>query len=269
MKLQNYFFLLTLLGIIGCSKSNTDKMSAPEMNNNQNLFYQIKTYTFDNEAQATLTESFVKNAYIPALKRQNITNIGVFKTRLTDKDTVNKLYILLPLKSITQVLSIEESLKTDMAYKNAGKEFLQAPYNKSPYRRIESTILKPFERMPFLKPSPLTGPRANRIYELRSYESASEEIHENKVDMFNAGGEVALFEKLGFNAVFYGQIVSGSKMPNLMYMTTFENQTSRDAHWKAFGEAPEWNVMKSLPKYQNNVSHIDIMYLYPTEYSDY
>jgi len=87
--------------------------------------------------------------------------------------------------------------------------------------------------------------------------------------MFNAGGEVKLFDKLEFNAVFYGEVISGPNMPNLMYMTTFSDQESRDAHWDSFREAPEWEKLKSLSKYQHNVSHIDILFLYPTEYSDY
>ena len=87
--------------------------------------------------------------------------------------------------------------------------------------------------------------------------------------MFNDGGEIKLFDKLNFNAVFYSEVISGPKMPNLMYMTTFSNQESRDAHWKSFVDAPEWKEMSSVPKYQNNVSHIDRIFLYPTEYSDY
>ncbi|MCB0471658.1 MAG: NIPSNAP family protein, partial [Flavobacteriaceae bacterium] len=58
-------------------------------------------------------------------------------------------------------------------------------------------------------------------------------------------------------------------MPNLMYMTTFINQEDRDEHWKAFVDSPEWKSMSTDPKYQHNVSHIDITFLYPTEYSDY
>jgi hypothetical protein len=87
--------------------------------------------------------------------------------------------------------------------------------------------------------------------------------------MFNAGGEVTLFDRLQFNSVFYAEVISGSKMPNLMYMTTFSDLESHDAHWDAFRNAPEWLELKDQPKYQNNVSHADIMLLYPTEYSDY
>ena len=129
--------------------------------------------------------------------------------------------------------------------------------------------MKAFTDMPKMQPTVLNGERKDRIYELRSYESPSGAYFENKVDMFNAGGEVKLFKKLEFNAVFYGEVISGPKMPNLMYMTTFANQNSRDEHWKKFGSAPEWKQLKSMSKYQNNVSHIDIIFLYPTEYSDY
>jgi len=90
--------------------------------------------------------------------------------------------------------------------------------------------------------------------------------HENKVEMFNKG-EIQLFEKLGFNAVFYGQVIAGGKMPNLMYITSFDNKASRDQHWKTFGSDPEWKVMSALPQYQNNVSKIDITFLTPTSYS--
>ena len=78
-----------------------------------------------------------------------------------------------------------------------------------------------------------------------------------------------LFDRLDFNAVFYGEVISGSIMPNLMYMTTFSNQESREAHWDAFREAPEWKELVAMPKYQNNVSHADLYFLYPTAYSDY
>jgi hypothetical protein len=86
--------------------------------------------------------------------------------------------------------------------------------------------------------------------------------------MFNDGGEVPLFVRLGFNAVFYGEVIAGSHQPNLMYMTTFENKASRDEHWKAFSNDAEWNKLKVNPEYQNNVSKNTSFFLYPTEYSD-
>ena len=115
----------------------------------------------------------------------------------------------------------------------------------------------------------LTAAKNERVYELRSYESATEKIFANKVYMFNEGGEIDLFKRLNFNAVFYAEVIAGSHMPNLMYMTSFENKTDREAHWKNFVDSPEWKKLSTLPEYQNNVSHIDIMLLQPMEYSDF
>jgi hypothetical protein len=79
---------------------------------------------------------------------------------------------------------------------------------------------------------------------------------------------VGLFKRLGFNAVFYAEVMSGSRMPNLMYMTTFPNKASRDEHWKAFTTDAQWLKLKGMSEYQNNVSKIDIYFLHPTGYSD-
>lgn len=87
--------------------------------------------------------------------------------------------------------------------------------------------------------------------------------------MFNQGDEIGLFKRLNFNAVFYSEVIAGSKMPNLMYMTSFENMDDRNAHWKAFSSDTAWVKLKSMPIYQNNVSHIDITFLKGVEYSDF
>ena len=122
---------------------------------------------------------------------------------------------------------------------------------------------------PFLQLPNLKSPKSDHVYELRSYESATEALHRNKVQMFNEGGEVALFSRLQFNAVFYATVIAGGRMPNLVYMTSYENMTERDAHWKSFGSDPEWKKLSALPEYQHNVSKIDIVFLKAAPYSDY
>lgn len=231
--------------------------------------FQLKTYTFENEAQEQRTHEYLKKAFLPALKKLKIDRVGVFKTRSNDKDTLNQLLVLIPFKDFAQFESLDKKLAHDVDYLAQGKNYLMAPFDQAPYLRISSTIIRAFKDMPILQSSALDGPRTERVYELRSYQSPTEDLYRNKVKMFNEGGEVALFKKLGFNAVFYGEVLSGSHMPNLMYMTTFENQESRDNHWKSFGDSPIWKTLSAMPEYQNNVSHIDILFLYPTEYSDY
>ncbi len=232
-------------------------------------FYDIKIYMVNSKEQEMRIEQYLKDAYIPAMHRLGIKTIGVFKPVATDTAAFGKLiYVLTPIKNLDQLLVLPKKLNEDAVYQNAGKDYIEASYKNPPYARFETIILQAFPDAPILNLSQLKGPKSERIYELRSYEGHTEKIHQNKVKMFNAGGEVKLFTRLGFNAVFYGQVISGSHMPNLMYMTTFENKESRDAHWKAFGSSPEWTKLKADPEYLNNMLKNTSYFMFPTEYSD-
>nr|WP_235178170.1 NIPSNAP family protein [Dyadobacter chenhuakuii] len=232
-------------------------------------FYEIRIYQLKNAEQGTRVENYLKDAYIPAMHRAGIKNVGVFKPVASDTAAAGKLiYVFTPLKSLEQLLELPKALAKDAAYASAGKDYIDAEYKNAPYARYETILLQAFTGMPMHKKPGLTGPKADRVYELRSYEGHTEKIYQNKVKMFNDGGEVPLFERLGFNAVFYAEVIAGSHQPNLMYMTTFENKASRDEHWKAFGSDAEWNKLKVNPEYQNNVSKNTSFFLTPTDYSD-
>jgi hypothetical protein len=232
-------------------------------------FYQIKIYSIKNPEQEMRVERYLKDAYIPAMHRLGIKAIGVFKPVATDTASFGKLiYVLTPIKNLDQLLVLPKKLDEDAAYQSAGKDYIDAEYKNPPYARIETIVLQAFPDAPMMNLPKLNGPKSERVYELRSYEGHTEKIHQNKVKMFNEGGEVKLFTRLGFNAVFYGQVVSGSHMPNLMYMTTFENKASRDEHWKAFGSSPEWTKLKVEPQYLNNMLKNTSYFLFPAEYSD-
>jgi hypothetical protein len=231
-------------------------------------FYQIRIYHYKKDEQGKRLDQFLKSAFIPALHRAGINKVGVFKP--IEADTADlKIYVLIPFSSLEGVNTLPATLMKDKTYLDAGKDYLDALYTNAPYTRMETIILKAFRDNPQLKIPALKGERSERVYELRSYEGHTEKIFQNKVKMFNDGDEVGLFNRLGFNAVFYAEVVAGNRMPNLMYMTTFENKASRDEHWKAFGSDPQWKTLSSQPEYQNNVSKIDIYFLRPTDYSDY
>ena len=50
---------------------------------------------------------------------------------------------------------------------------------------------------------------------------------------------------------------------------TFNNKADRDKHWDAFGKDEQWKALTSNTEYSNNVSHADMIFLHPTEYSDF
>lgn len=232
-------------------------------------FYQLTIYHFSGDSQVKVIDNYLQNALLPALHKINIRNIGVFKNRSNDTLADKTMYLLVPVRSLEELMKISSKLTTDRAYQAAGTEYLDAVYTSPPYSRMETILLQAFSRAPELQLPKLNSARKDRIYELRSYESATEKIFKNKVDMFNEGDEIGLFKRLNFKASFYGEVIAGGKMPNLMYMTCHENKTARDANWKNFGNDPDWKKLSAMSEYQHNVSHIDISFLYPTEYSDY
>ena len=236
---------------------------------NEREFYQLTVYHFTTPAQEKMLDNYLQNALLPALHRLNIKHVGVFKSHANDTVADKTIYVLAPVKSPDMAKNIPSKLESDKAYQAAGSEYINAVYSSPPYARMETILLHAFALAPQLQLPALKGPRRERVYELRSYESATEKIFKNKVQMFNEGDEIGLFKRLNFNAAFYGEVIAGSKMPNLMYMTCHENKAARDANWKAFGADPYWKKLSSMPEYQNNVSHIDMMFLYPAEYSDY
>ena len=255
--------------LLNCTQKNVQEQISENSTADTREFYQFKTYIFNSDEQASQTDLYLQNAFLPALKQLNMSDVGVFKPRLKEGDTIKKTHLLIPFSSMQEFLDLETALEKDSVYLKNGADYIKASYDKPPYDRIESIILKAFIDFPKLNKPQLEGSREDRIYELRSYESSTESLYKKKVDMFNAGGEIKLFDKLEFNAVFYGEVISGMKMPNLMYMTSFSDQSSRDAHWKAFSDSPEWGKLKNVEYYKNTVSHIDINFLYPTAYSDY
>jgi len=163
----------------------------------------------------------------------------------------------------------KSNIETDPAYMKLAKDFLDADTSHYPFIRVESTIMEAFPDQPKLIPTELKS-NPDALYELRSYESPSEELHKVKVNMFNAGGEITLFKRLDFQAVFYSDVLSGNKMPNLIYMVVFANEAARTEHWKAFGNSPEWKTISTDPKYRNNISvnHIESILMKRTVYSD-
>jgi hypothetical protein len=206
---------------------------------------------------------------LPALHGYGLKNIGIFKPIANDTAVNKVVYILVPFSSWQQISAIGNKLKTNQDYITKAAAFLGAPFDAPAYKRKETTLIKAFSVAPRLELPALTTPLSERVYELRSYESASDNLFKSKVHMFNEGGEVALFKRLGFNAIFYGEVVAGANMPNLVYMTSFNSMDDRNKHWDIFRSDPEWKTLSGNPIYQHTVSKADIILTRPAPYSDY
>jgi hypothetical protein len=206
-------------------------------------FYELRTYALKNEQQQKLVEDYLKDAAIPALNKFGSRHVGVFTELKPAGQT--KLYVLICYPSLNDFLTLQDKLQKDTTYLQAAKSYLEAPAVAPAYERIESSLLRAFSHAPNLI-IPVGTPR---IFELRRYEHASESAGKKKLEMFNDGGEIDIFKRLGFNPVFFGETLIGEARPNLIYMVTFNDMLQHDSHWNAFGSDPEWEKVSAIPEY--------------------
>lgn len=255
--------LIFILAIMGITLSSSAAAPAKQQ------YYEIKIYRLSDKSQESRIDAYLKDAYLPALHRAGIPKVGVFKP--VEKDTAfgKIVYVFIPYKSIDQFIQLADVLGKDKVYAQAGKEFLDAPYNNPPFARYESVLLKAFTHMPQFRVPSFTTPAAERIYELRSYESATEAKAAKKIQMFNEGGEIGIFEKIGANAVFYAQVIMGSQKPRLMYLTTYADMKAHDECWAAFRNSPDWKTLSAKEEYKNSTSKTKAFLCHPTDYSDF
>lgn len=231
-------------------------------------YYQILIYHFNTAEQEKRIDGFLETTLLPFMHKSGFNNIGVFSPTTNDTAKDKTIYVLLTLKGPAQMAEWNETLLKMKPGENEDTAYWNSPYNAPPYTRKESILIRAWGMAPKMIIPTLKNPKDQRIYELRSYESPTDKLYWNKVHMFNEGGEIKLFARLNFNALFYGDVLAGDRMPNLMYMTSFENMEDRDAHWKAFGDSPEWKKLIAMDQYRNNVSKADIILLKAKKYSD-
>jgi hypothetical protein len=226
-------------------------------------FYELRIYTLKNGRQQKVVENYFQNAAIPAYNRFGSKNIGVFTEYLAQGFT--KLVAVIPFNSLEDYFNLPDKLASDSVYQQAGADYLNAQATEPAYERIESSLLKSFAYMPKLE-APEKKPR---IFELRRYESHNETAGKKKIEMFNQGGEIAIFKRVGLTPVFFGETLIGPLRPNLTYMLTFDNMEEHDLNWKAFGSDPEWKKISAIPEYTNAriVSNITRTFLIPTAFS--
>ena len=229
------------------------------------MYYEVKIFRISGPAQEQMMDSYLKDAFLPALHRAGISNVGVFKP--IEADTM--IYVLIPFKTIEQYSQLADKLGKDQVYLQAGKAFIDAPYNNPPFVRYESILSIAFTHFPQMVVPSFTTPASERIYEYRSYESATEAKAAKKIEMFNEGGEIGIFQSIGANPVFYAKVILGSQMPRLIYMTTYADMKSHDERWAAFRNHPDWKRISGMEEYKNTTSKTKAYLLHPTNYSDF
>lgn len=231
-------------------------------------YYLVKVYHCTSQKQIDRVEEHVGTQIKPFLRKNKVPVLGVFIPVTNDTAVDKKLMVWVPLANLDLLGSIEHAFGATDPFGSDPLIHLDSFQNTSPYTRIESMLASAFKLHPQHSTSKTYEKSPDNIFEFRSYESSTEDLHLRKVHMFNEGGEIDLFKRLGFNAVFYARVIVGARMPNLIYMTSFKDMASRNEHWNAFRDDPQWKQLSPMPKYASTVSRNETILMKPSKYSD-
>lgn len=229
-------------------------------------FYEVRNYVLGDKGDAEALDAYLKSALIPALQRQGIGPVGAFEPTASDETGANSIFVVIPYSHLSDLAQSQDKLATDNLYQVAAAAYSNRPYNEAPYKRIQSEVLSSMACWPTAIVAEGSLANAERVYELRVYESATEKIAETKIDMFNSG-EVPIFLDCGIQPIFIGKCVAGPQMPSMTYLTTYPSEAARLKSWDAFRSHPDWDKLKVVPKYLNTVSRIDKFVLKAKPYS--
>jgi hypothetical protein len=228
-------------------------------------YYELRRYHLITP-QRKLADSYFQNALVPGLNRLGIQNVGVFNVSIGTESP--SMFVLIPSTSLDTLVNAGTRLGQDAEFTKAAADFLNAPEKSPAYVRVESSLLQAFSAAPKLTIPAATAQKSPRMFELRTYQSATDQDHRAKVSQFNEG-EIPIFIKAGFWPVFFGDTLIGSRLPNLTYMIGFANLAERDKAWDAFRGAPETKTLFGLPKFtfEDLVTNTDNQILTPAAYS--
>lgn len=225
-----------------------------------NAIIELRYFRLRNGSQTQRTNEFLSKHFAPAAKRAGAGPLGFFSAVIGEGNPF--ILGLISYPSLAAVGAVADKMMTDQQYLAGYKQY-NSDVN---FMRIENVLLKAFDVQPRVVPPP--SGKAH-LFELRTYESNNMIAARTKIKMFNTG-EAGIFRRLGFSPVFFAETLVGRNLPNLMYMTTFESLSDREAKWKAFSSDPEWQKMRGLPEYSDSliVSNTNIAILRSLNFSD-
>jgi hypothetical protein len=226
---------------------------------------ELRRYRLRNGALATRFAAYAKDALVPALGRAGLAPVGAWNVAMgPDSPTV---HLLLPHPDAASVVTLDARLDADAEYRQAAGSALALPPADPPFLSCDSSLHAAVATMPGVEKPSGAAAGQDRLFELRTYRSATEAASRRKIEMFEAGGELALFRRVGLNTVFFGRDLVGGGLPSLTYMVVFADAAAREKAWAAFRDHPDWVKMRDDPRYADTVSRIDSALLRPTDYS--
>lgn len=222
--------------------------------------FEVRIYNINNVADGEKFDNFVTESLLPAYERMNV-KIGAW-TEYESQSPVR--YMLFIYKDITSFQNSKNDIWKDEKFLKSSKEYFAESAETPVYTRFESYLCEGFDAYP----KAVTPDGQKGIYEMRIYDSPNEQALERKMHMFN-NGEIDIFKNSGVNCLFFGEVLAGSGMPVLIYMTWYNNIDERNTNWKKFSSSEAWANMKKNSFYDKATTKTRNIFLTPLKYSQF
>ncbi|MGL4943746.1 MAG: NIPSNAP family protein [Thermoguttaceae bacterium] len=233
----------------------------------QQSLIELRVFHCGDAAKRDKLAAFIAKSFAPAVKRIGETPVGILNAPADANEGKgtweNDLFVLFQ-HNRGRLGSLNQRLLADTKFVSDAAEYFAIPLQESLFSKYDSTLFLGFPSCPAIE-TPVKS--ADRLFQLRYYQSYNMERNAAKIAMFE-DGELALFRKCGMHPVFFGETLYGDMMPNLTYMIGFENKDEQKKGWDTFVNSDAWKEMKSNPKYKDTATTIVNIVLRPCDGSD-
>ena len=259
----------------------TAQLSAASPKGPAQEFYELRCYHLKADirlkanADSALLDSYLEHAFLPALRKLGVKNTGVFTELEVDKKNVTRapmvdspVWVLMTHPTLDTYVKVTAELNADPGVLRAGSNYMKVPKSAPAFERIDSWLYRAFAGMPKLSVPAFSKQRVpTRVFEMRDYESHSEERAIVKMEMFD-NGEIEVMQEIGLDPVMFAQALSGPNLPHLRYITSGPDLESHLESWKKFGPHPIWQKLNNDPYYADSTSRNTARFLTPKPYSE-
>ena len=228
MHRRSFMGLLGGIGMITMSRADESGVDQ------KTRVYLMETYLLRQGSQLPRIHEYLSKAALPALNKLHSGPKIVLEALIAAH--IPQVAVFIGFGSFGEMWSLRDKLNSDQELRKTYEAWQSGP--EPPFEQQTNTLLEATTYSPDITPL-AASPKSPRIFELRVYHSPTPQQLQALHERF-AGPEIGIFRRVGVNPILYSATVIGPNMPNLTYLTPFDDLAAREKAWNAFAADPEW-----------------------------
>jgi len=261
MKRRDFLTTACIGGVAAASFASVSAQETPD----KYEYFEVRKSTIRGSEKMKRMIDYNNEVMIPGCKKFGIGPVGFMvddpQLNKSENTELRDMYSFAPYKSMDELMGLRAKFAQEADLMAKYAEYRQGTSSKNPnFESLDRTLCRFFVSCPKFE---VPTQSADRVFQLRIYRSFDAERNAAKVRMFEEGGEIDIFRKCGIHPVFFGTALFGTFLPNITYMTGYENPEAMDKAWATFRSHPDWLKLKADPAYADTATDNKTIYLRP------